>query len=253
MNPLITRLIPLLAAALGGCVLPADESPGLRPQPPVYEFGFTHTVIQSDSMPRLQGDSLYVDLSYNGCAFREAVTLHYAQITPSTYEVWLNKEVGTVCAMPVLDKGRAFKIPDEIKNATSVTLVARQADTDELVRINLIKTQGNEDSTKQPVYDFGDRYELVISDSMPRLQGDSLYVDAGHMCSPAWLVLEHFQTGDSTYEVWLNMPNQPRPQCAIPVVARHAFKLPDEIGSTASVHLVAPGLEGYMRIELRRE
>ena len=108
-----------------------------------------------------------------------------------------------------------------------------------------------EAGSETPVYEFGAGYRLVVNDGMPLLQGDSLHVDLGYDCSRAAFTLEHFKTADTAYEVWLNMPlSQVRPQCAVPIVERHAFKLPAAIAAAQSVVLVAPDLE---RIELKAQ
>lgn len=107
---------------------------------------------------------------------------------------------------------------------------------------------------QNPVYEFGDRYSLIQNDSVPRLQGDSLYVHLGYECSPtATITLEHFKTGDDTYEIWLNMDRGIHPDCAMPIVDKRALKVPDALKNAASVKLVAaqPGTSGLTRIELK--
>lgn len=105
-----------------------------------------------------------------------------------------------------------------------------------------------------PVYDFGDGYALIQNDSVPRLQGDSLYAHLGFDCTPAGTIaLEYFKTGDASYEVWIHAKRPIVGACAIPIVDERALKVPDALKNAASVKLVAaqPGTSGLTRIELK--
>lgn len=106
---------------------------------------------------------------------------------------------------------------------------------------------------KTPVYDFGDGYAMIQNDSVPRLQGDTLYAHLGFDCTPAATVaLEYFKTGEETYEIWLNMDRGIHPDCAMPIVDKRALKVPDALKNAASVKLVtAPGTSDLARIELK--
>lgn len=107
---------------------------------------------------------------------------------------------------------------------------------------------------KAPVYDFGDGYALIQNDSVPRLQGDSLYAHLGFDCTPAGTIaLEYFKTGDASYEVWIHAKRPIVGACAIPIVDERALKVPDALKNAASVKLVTslPGISGLTRIELK--
>lgn len=223
-----------LTATLTGCVNTTTD-PAPNPQTPVYDFGDSYALIQNDSVPRLQGDTLYAHLGYD-CSPTATITLEHFKTGDDTYEIWLNMDRGIHpdCAMPIVDK-RVLKVPDVLKNAASVTLVTRQPGTGELVRVELVKGPGEEGAPKQPVYDFGLGYEVIQSDSLPRLRGDSLDVMLAHQCGGGFLV-EHYETADAQYEVWLN--KHITTTCAMPVVEQRTFKLADEIADARSVVLV---------------
>ncbi len=235
MNPFHTLTTALLLAALAGCVLPSDEPPASNPPPqtPVYEFGDPYSLLLSDSLPRLQGDSLFVDIAYTGCGGEPFTLNHF--VNGDTVEIWLHMTERTItCQAAIRETGRGFKVPDEVQNAASVQLV-----TPDLERIELIPAQA-------PVYNFGDGYALIQSDSLPRLDGDSLRVQLTDGCGGVGFTLEHFKTGNSSYEIWLNKIISLH--CAIPWTGQRAFEVPDEIRDAQSVVLVTQTSE---RIELK--
>lgn len=115
-----------LAAAFAGCVLPSDKNTDT--ETPAYDFGEYYYLIQSDTLPRLQGDSLYVTVSYD-CGPGHPFTLESFKTGNASYEIWLHKterELVADCGVPTLDINRSFKIPNEIRDAQSVQLVTRK-------------------------------------------------------------------------------------------------------------------------------
>jgi hypothetical protein len=91
-----------------------------------------------------------------------------------------------------------------------------------------------------PAYEFGSHYRLIENDATPRLQGDSLYVQLGYDCKPdSVIVLEHFKTGDSSYEIWLKR-DEPGFACTMPIVDKRVFKLPAEVAGARVVRLLKP-------------
>ncbi len=222
----------LTLGAMGCDILTSDD-----PNSEDFRFGYSYNLIVSDSLPRLQGDSLYVQVSYSGCGPGHAFTLESSQAGPSSYEIWLFKENAEDC-LAALGETRAFKVPDEVRDAQSVELVTP---TNE--RIELIPEPTEDGDTNR----FGYSYTLIEGDGLPRLQGDSLYVTLGYTCAASF-TLRHMETGDSSYEIWLHNAGTML-ACAVPVIdSARAFKVPDEVRDAQSVELIAPTNE---RIELK--
>src|SRR5690606_26204430 len=122
MTSIHTLTTALLLATLAGCVLPADEPPASNPQTPTYEFGDPYSLLLSDSLPRLQGDSLFVDIAYTGCGGEPFILNHF--FSGDTVEIWLHMTERTVtCQAAIRETGRGFKVPDQVQNAASVQLV----------------------------------------------------------------------------------------------------------------------------------
>jgi hypothetical protein len=86
-------------------------------------FGYGYKLVEDDGLPYIKNDSLYVWTVYSGCSGGHDFTLQYTRTGSSSFEVWLFKENGEDCFAVVGDKNRLFKIPDEIKNAQSITLI----------------------------------------------------------------------------------------------------------------------------------
>lgn len=197
-------------------------------------FGHDYDLVEGDGLPRLEGDSLYVQVGYSGCSPGHDFTLEYSRIDSSSFEVWLFKENEEDCEA-FFSETRAFKVPDEIRNADSVTLIKPVNG-----RIQLISPQ-------ESVYDFGDHYTVLESDNLPRLQGDSLYVTLGYVCAAAF-TLRHVETGESSHEIWLHNAGTIA-ACAVPVIdSARAFQVPAAVENAQSVRLVTPGLD---RVELK--
>ncbi len=88
----------------------------------INRFGYSYNFIASDSLPRLQGDSLYVQVGYSGCSPGHDFTLEHSQTGASSFKVWLFKEYEEFCRAAFVEV-RAFEVPDEVRDAQSVQLI----------------------------------------------------------------------------------------------------------------------------------
>lgn len=138
MNPSITRLASLivagiLAVAFTACNLSSPDGAGQRSLGPseaassyadsLESFALGgYMIVEREGVPRLEGDSLYVMISYSGCGPGFDATLEYVKTGPSSYELGLYQERVTTCAMP-WSETKAYKVPDEVRDAQSVRLV----------------------------------------------------------------------------------------------------------------------------------
>jgi hypothetical protein len=87
-------------------------------------FGYDYKLLEEDELPYLKDDSIYVWTVYSGCEPGNEFTVEYIKTGASSFEIWLFKEEHAgLCATVVGDKERSFKIPDEIKDAKSITLI----------------------------------------------------------------------------------------------------------------------------------
>lgn len=82
-----------------------------------------YMILEQGDVPRLEGDSLIVSVGYSACSRGFDATLEHVKTGPSSYEVGLYRERLTTCALP-WSETKAFKVPDEIRDAHSVRLVA---------------------------------------------------------------------------------------------------------------------------------
>jgi len=91
-------------------------------------FGASYRLMVQPEPPVLGPASLAVTVSYGGCAAQHSFALRHVVRSTGTAEIWLEKvSANEPCRMLVTER-RTFSVPESVRNATTVVLLAPDDD-----------------------------------------------------------------------------------------------------------------------------
>lgn len=96
---------------------PIDETP-----PP--DFGASYGVIETQTLPVLTSDSLFVRVAYSGCNGGHLFTLRYRVVDRTTVEIWLHKVTPDQMCEAYFEEIKGYRLPEAVRNYLNVVLLS---------------------------------------------------------------------------------------------------------------------------------
>lgn len=112
---LLMKLICALLPSLLGCITDQGKEPSL--------FGAYYDLVQTQAMPSVTADSVYVRVAYSGCSGNHLFTLRYRAIASATTELWLFKETSDQPCDAYFEENKTYSLPDEVRRRQKIVLV----------------------------------------------------------------------------------------------------------------------------------
>jgi len=109
----LTVLLPLVLLLILGCNIDQIDVEN--------RYGSAYTLLQTQSLPIITTDSIFVRVGYSGCNGNQTFVLRY-RIYSSTAEVWLFKVTPGQPCDAYFEETKSFELSNEIRNSAKVIL-----------------------------------------------------------------------------------------------------------------------------------